>query len=554
MNAQKTYSVRRLHQGLALLEIIGSIAILSGILAGLASLTEAYFEELEDKAYASYLMQYSDVASDYINQNYSRIFASSESQTVLLQDTELGPILASRGLSRSPMGYPGASSQNICVVIRRETSTSTIPGTDGRLLALVHLQGGPVLPPARLGNISLHLGAAGGIKTQTAFGVQALGTKGIWSIGPGPLQEFSTNFAVDPSLPFASPTCGPLVEANRNVMALWISKPQNPSYLYRSKVDGHPDLNTMTTPLKMNAVRTVNADCSDEIGVGAIAREDVVTTTQEGRILSCVKVPTTMVASGWAWRPVGGMWRDPVMNFSELPADDPDYTVRMVVNGHTTLGSSTSEAFMKRSNLWMPLAADQNGRLIIQYLDASKLVRIGAESTWRAGAECTNDVHGFGAISSEINSGSQPKLIICTKSPSSDRIGSWVYMNEDKDPNFWDEEIFSFGTPTHTGGRMRISRPQRNTYGKLITISVQINNDLPSICLLAPGQTFPVGDTAGLTEDAFLQRACTRWMRLDRLVGNTTPAASQVSIPKEWTYYLMTSGNGLASYKYSILR
>lgn len=120
-------------------------------------------------------------------------------------------------------------------------------------------------------------------------------------------------------------------------------------HVYRNPVSGHPELNAINTPLKLNVV--VTAGTSDTLCVvgdattyGRIAADSI------GAVMSC--------QSGKWNRQGGGYWKDPVATYATLPAVGNN-------TGDVRLVTGLSRAFTWNGASWVALAIDQNGNLSI---------------------------------------------------------------------------------------------------------------------------------------------------------------------------------------------
>ncbi len=121
----------------------------------------------------------------------------------------------------------------------------------------------------------------------------------------------------------------------------------NESYLYRVAVSGHPELNTMTTPLIMNATEAIGGACST---TGAIAQDGT------GVLLSC--------ESG-SWQTQGSMyWQNPVANFASLPSCTGSTAWETRVVDTPSVGTGP-RAYTCNGTSWIALALDDAGDLTV---------------------------------------------------------------------------------------------------------------------------------------------------------------------------------------------
>jgi hypothetical protein len=118
--------------------------------------------------------------------------------------------------------------------------------------------------------------------------------------------------------------------------------------LYRDPVPGHPELNTVNTPIILNAAQTVSAACTTS---GAISNDAT------GALVSC---------NGGTWKAVGGSayWGDPVANVASLPACSAANTGATRVVNTPTVGSGP-RAYSCNGVAWNALSVDDSGNLVV---------------------------------------------------------------------------------------------------------------------------------------------------------------------------------------------
>ena len=242
------------------------------------------------------------------------------------------PMLQSTRFLPADFRETNAYRQQITSVVRRS------PVNPNRVEALLVTQGGEVLDDVTLGALSSIMGASGGAIYRTNPSV-VQGGGGAWSV---PTADFSH---------------GVTLEEGHLAYSLWLegggnSSGTNEGVLHRDAVPGHPDLNTMNTPLLMSAgtVRVVGDVCSP---VGALSR------TNTGRLLFCDGTTNR-------WKTQGSFfWEDPVVGgFADLPPCTNNGQTRVVMN--PTVGSG-ARVYTCNTSVpeWQPLAVNDQGNLVV---------------------------------------------------------------------------------------------------------------------------------------------------------------------------------------------
>lgn len=314
--------------GFTLIELLAALALAALLTAGLARLVVASMDDVKGQRAAFQQAQLAAAASKYVASNRASLLSSATATAparVTTDDLKTAGLLSEHDAGLNAFG------QSPCVLILQPTS--------GVLEALVVTESGPAggIPQKDLPAVAADAGpGAGYITYETA--PSARGAFGSWSIPPAALSTYlSANCSGVPAGP------GSLANA-----LFFDSSGTSADFVYRDEVPGHPELNSMTTPLHMAAV-AVEGDvsdprcaASDPNATGRIAVD------AGGRVLSC---------QGGIWKAQGsGSWKDPVANFSDLP-------VTGNVQGDVRMVTALSRAFSWNGVAWVALAVDESGNL-----------------------------------------------------------------------------------------------------------------------------------------------------------------------------------------------
>ena len=316
----------KLQRGLTLIEVIASLAIMSGILLGASRLIDIYAQSTRQSVLAEQLATFGKAATAYIRDNYSAVESvASPTRPALIRVSTL----AATGYLQSGFATANSYNQNICALVLQPTA--------GQLTAVVLTEAGTAIDDLDLGQIAGLVGGAGG-GVYSSSPTNFTGTMGGWILPIG-------NFAnANASGQHCNGSAGAVaITAGHPVEALWFAGgDQTAGVLYRDAIPGQPSRNTMNTPIVMSAstVETAGAACAS---TGAIARDAA------GAVLSC--------QSG-TWKAQGSLyWLDPVANYTSLPGTDQVGAVRMTLD--------TGHAFMWTGGAWAALGIDQNGDLTV---------------------------------------------------------------------------------------------------------------------------------------------------------------------------------------------
>lgn len=307
----------RKQSGFTLIEVVASLAILGVILALSARMADQYMLDTKNQAAASHTKQVIDASQKYIKDNYAAIVASA-TPTVPVSIT-VANLVAGGYL---PTGF------NATNAVGHTIATYALEPTANQITAVAVTSGAPVINDLDLGVIAAAIGEAGGSIRSSAT-TTLTGSFGKWAI---PL----ANYGVAPG-------------AGHFGGAIWFDQTGGlvTDYVYRAAVPGHPEANTMTTPLIMSSTQTLAAACTT---TGAIARDAT------GAVLSC---------QGGVWNTQGSAyWKDAVTNFASLPACNAAAKWQTRVVGTPAIGTQP-RAYACDGATWIALGVDNNGNLTL---------------------------------------------------------------------------------------------------------------------------------------------------------------------------------------------
>ena len=255
-------SFRRRQLGLTLIEVLAAMTVAAAMTAGVVRLIDTYTNDTKLAVTAQHISAIGSAAQAYIKDNYSAVQGVATAATPALITV---PMLTATGYLNAGFSTTNNQNQATCVLVLEPSANM--------LNALVVTEGGNTINDIDLGGIAGLVGANGGGVYSTAA-TTLRGTMGGWSVATG-------NFAAANA---SGQTCNgsagtPTIAAGHPIMALWFADGDVSSgFVHRDAVAGHPELNTMNTPLIMNSTQTVNNACTS---AGAIARD------ASGSIMSC---------------------------------------------------------------------------------------------------------------------------------------------------------------------------------------------------------------------------------------------------------------------------
>ncbi|MBB3122336.1 shufflon system plasmid conjugative transfer pilus tip adhesin PilV [Pseudoduganella violacea] len=321
----------RKQSGVGLIEVLGALGIGALLMVGLSRMADASIDDLQSQQAAYYQSQVVHAAKRYIEANYDTIKNNTASPSTVLA-VSLEQMRAGRFL---PAGFAdkNAYQQNTCLLIRQPDPANP----QGRFDALVVTSGGSAIGEKDLAAASMHAGMGSGY---------------ISAREPGVARGASWRMPTDP---YRGKVCtggstavlqGNAADAGHLVSNLFYdaASQMRADFLYRDAVPGRPDLNRMTTPLRLGgkALAATGETCAYDSNDVALAMDRSSLT-----LLTCD-------GSG-KWRSASS-WREPVMAWADLPASGSSIgDVRMVKN--------LSRAFTFNGSAWVALAVDQDGNL-----------------------------------------------------------------------------------------------------------------------------------------------------------------------------------------------
>ena len=316
--------------GFTLLETLAAFAIGAIMIVGLVRAIDDSLEDSKGQQTSLYQAQVAEAAGKYIAANYTALLAQATAASPAKVDIaaiKAGNFLPTNFNPANPYG------QTPCLLVLKPSAE--------RLEALLVTEGGSAIPKKNLTSIAANAGQGGGY-ISSADATVAQGTFDAWRA---------------PLAPYITKNCsGTATGVDHLASALFFDGPGNLStdFLYRGAVPNHPELNQMTTPLHMRAIRA--EDTSDPAGTadGCIAGD----ATTFGRI--AVNASGVMLAcENGVWRRYGSrFWKDPVLTFASLPATGNTI-------GDTRMVTDVSRAFTWNGVGWAALAVDQNGNMTV---------------------------------------------------------------------------------------------------------------------------------------------------------------------------------------------
>jgi len=331
--------MKTMQRGFTLVEVLGALAIGVVMMVGLVALIVRSMDDTKGQQASLHQAQVTAAAAKYIRQNYDTLRTAATATNAVA--VTVAQLKAARLLSDSFVAT-NSYGQTACVLV--------LQPDPGKLEALVVTEGGAqAIPVKDIGAVAAHAGAGAGYVSHEAP-LHAVGSFGSWNMPAAVLANYT------------SASCsGTPVGAGRLANAIFFDGPDTADFVYRGKVDGHPELNRMTTPLHMAAVAT-EGDTADPLCVaGDPSTQGRIAADAGGAVLSC---------QAGAWKRQGSaFWREPVDSFAVLPvADNHVGDARMVTD--------VSRAFTWSGTAWLPFAVDQNGNLSVPNTASAGMVQL----------------------------------------------------------------------------------------------------------------------------------------------------------------------------------
>lgn len=361
MNAIRMTALR-LQRGFTAIEMmVVMIVSISALALGGQWITN-YSDNMLNQAAADHAKSVSDAATRYIKDNYSAVTAVATPTTpasitvAMLQSTNYLPASFT---ANSPYG--------------QSYSILALEPVAGQLQTLIVTNGGDTISELNLRRVAQLIGAKGGYVSSTAS-TNATGSYGGWTM---PLASYGV-----------SPGAGHVA------VALFFQDGSLVSdYVYRNAVSGHPELNTMNTPLIMASVQTSGAACTT---TGSIARDS------NGAVLSC---------QGGTWKGGSGglTWKGTVANFASLPASGNSSGDAYRISGL----SNHVFVWDAQNSVWQGLVVDSSGNLSLPGL----IYTAGSNSNYGA-ITMQGSKNGWSGINFKDSSGSNSGTLMMSPSYS----------------------------------------------------------------------------------------------------------------------------------------
>jgi len=318
-------------RGMTLIEVLAALAIGAVLLVGLASLVESSLDDMKGQQTAYYQAQVLDAARRYLDKNSADVATLTPAGTVLpltLAQLKAGKFLPDNFAETNPYR------QGTCVLVRRPDPVNYA----GQFDALIVTTGGDRIGDKDLPSVAMLAGSGGGYVSTTAFG---LARGASWNMPTDAFRNVTCPGAANAALRGTKDDGGHLVSS----LFYDGAAQQAADFLYRDRIPGKPEANTMRTPLQfgVNGLVTAGQPCLNEANVAA-PRVGVDEETRN--VLTCSKDGV------WA---LPSSWKDAVLTFEELPVGPSTRAgdVRMV--------TGSGRAFTYAGGAWVPLAVDKDG-------------------------------------------------------------------------------------------------------------------------------------------------------------------------------------------------
>ena len=404
--------------GLTLVEVIASLGVMSVAMIGVTQLSKQFSDDARNALVADQMKRIGHGAQAYVKDNYTTLMgaATGSMQVITVSDLVLGGHVTAGTVSSNAMG------QSLCILVRKPTAA--------KLEALVVTEGGEAISDLDLGAIASMAGGSAGSISAEIRPTEIVGTMGTWAIPVATYHDIANTASKK-----CDGTSGRVqVAAGHLAMALWLEDSvTQASTLYRDEVSGSPQLNTMNTPIIMNAQKTPYSVCADAIS-GAVAN------AADGSVLSC-----NGASGSKTWKPSSGVyWMESVERFVNLPACSIDsagmtrvvktpstpavQTAGTRARAYTCIGSSvdTNNDGVADTLVyaWDPLASDDTGVLTLDGgLRIKKQVPVQYAKTWDSASSAytnTDIVDGAGNPLSATDQGSCTTAEVGTVAMSAD--------------------------------------------------------------------------------------------------------------------------------------
>lgn len=366
-----SFPVRAGQRGMALLEILGALAIGAILLTGLATVMDGSIEDVKGQQAAYYQSQIVAAGQKYIAANSGSLKTSLPSGSSLVAvgvpDLIAGHFLSANTAARNVYG------QTPCVLVRQPDPVSR----PGQFDALVVTSGGQPIPDRAIAMVAANAGPGGGYIAGTD---PAIAKGAAWSS--------STSFYRTASCAGGSALSGGAADAGHLASNLFYDGPGQVAadFLYRDAVPGHPELNRMNTPIRMagTALVSMGASCLNAAGV-----------PEAGVAIDTATRGLAVCGTAGVWTSPS-QWKEPVASFASLPTAGS-------VPGDVRIVQDLSRAFSWNGSNWVALAVDENGNLDVPGMLTAKNVHatqdIAADGTMKA----TGDISTRGSVQADLD-------------------------------------------------------------------------------------------------------------------------------------------------------
>ncbi len=318
---------------MAILELLGALAIGAIILLGLSNVMDNSLDDLKGQQAALYQSQIVAAADKYISANLASLQSATSSSSTVVAIT-LGQLKSGAFLPNG-LATTNVYGQTPCVLVRQPDPISH----PGQFDALVITTGGQKIPERDIAAVAMNAGSGSGYISTTDNGTAKGAT---WSMATTAYRSVACSGAS--ALTGGSADGGHLVSNLFTDGAGQLSS----DFLYRNAIPGHPELNRMNTPIRMAsaALASAGASCLNSAGV---AEAGMALDSSTRRLLTC--------SSSGAWMP-NSQWREPVSSYSDLPGSGS-------MTGDVRMVTGLSRAFTYNGSNWVALAVDQNGNFSV---------------------------------------------------------------------------------------------------------------------------------------------------------------------------------------------
>lgn len=363
-------------RGIAMLEILGALAIGAILVLSLASVMDTSLEDVKGQQASYYQSQMVAAGQKYIAANSGTLQTTLSSASSLVA-VGVPQLIAGKFLSAST-GTKNIYGQTPCVLIRQPDPVSK----PGQFDALVATSGGAPILDRVIAMIASNAGPSGGYISSTDTG-NAKGAS--WSSSTASFRTASCTGG--------SALTGGTSDGGHLASNLFYDGPGQlaTDFLYRDSVPGRPELNRMNTPIRMASAALVSmgASCVNSAGV-----------PEAGMAIDSATRGLVVCGTAGVWTSPT-QWKDPVSTFASLPVSGS-------VSGDVRMVTGLSRAFTWNGSSWVALAVDQNGNLNVPaMLTATNVNATNINATNNIVANgtihATGDISTSGSVSADYD-------------------------------------------------------------------------------------------------------------------------------------------------------